>query len=143
MKLVDNQAASEDKSFIGDFEALAIAPTDFSHRSHIRMAYTYLCEHDTPTTQQRIREGLCRLLSHFGIEPTAKYHETLTQSWVLAVRHFMTRTPGTTSSSEFIDANPQLLDSSLMMTHYSKSALFSDKARRSFIEPDISPIPNA
>jgi hypothetical protein len=136
-----HQAGVEDKKFIQSFEAFEIAPDDFDHRSHIRMAYVYLCEHDTETTCRKVRQALCRFLSHVGIEPSSKYHETLTQAWILAVRHFMVRTPDTDSASEFIDANPELLDTGIMMTHYSKNVLFSDMARSKFVEPNLAPIP--
>jgi hypothetical protein len=38
-------------------------------------------------------------------------------------------------------ANPALLDSKIMLTHYSATVLFSAEARGEFVEPDISPIP--
>ncbi len=136
-----SQASTEDKKFIELFEACEVAPDDFDHRSHLRMAYTYLCDHDTQATCNKIRHSLCAFLSHVGIEPSSKYHETMTRAWVLAVRHFMACTPGTNSTSEFIDANPRLLDTEIMATHYSKHALFSDAAHSSFIEPDLAPIP--
>jgi hypothetical protein len=60
---------------------------------------------------------------------------------VLAVQHFMQRTPSVTSGEAFIDANPTVLDSRIMLTHYSAPLLFSDQARASFVAPDMDPIP--
>jgi hypothetical protein len=34
-----------------------------------------------------------------------------------------------------------LLDSSIMLTHYSADLLFSPQAREQFIEPNLDPIP--
>jgi hypothetical protein len=45
------------------------------------------------------------------------------------------------SSADFIAGNPELLDSKLMLTHYSASVLFSSDARAAFVEPDLDPIP--
>jgi hypothetical protein len=45
------------------------------------------------------------------------------------------------SSEIFIENNPVILDSKIMMTHYSTELLFSDEARARFVEPDLSPIP--
>jgi hypothetical protein len=53
----------------------------------------------------------------------------------------MALTPEAESSDAFIDANPQLLDSRIMLSHYSASLLFSPEARAEFMEPDQSPIP--
>jgi hypothetical protein len=49
----------------------------------------------------------------------SKYHETITRAWILAVRRFMELTPAADSADTFIDANPRLLDSKIMFTHYS------------------------
>jgi len=34
-----------------------------------------------------------------------------------------------------------LLDSKIMLTHYSADLLFSDEARARFVEPNLDPIP--
>jgi len=44
----------------------------------------------------------------------------------------MTKTGPTASADELIDANPELLDSRMMLTHYSAELLFSEEARRSW-----------
>ncbi len=89
-----------------------------------------------------MRESLVAFLGHHGID-AAKYHETITRAWILAVRHFMDRTPHSDSADAFIDANPVLLDSKIMLTHYSAEVLFSAEARARFIEPDLQQIPGA
>ena len=53
----------------------------------------------------------------------------------------MHRSPDATSADDFIDRNPILLDSKIMLTHYSAGLLFSDAARAAFVEPDLDPIP--
>jgi hypothetical protein len=87
-----------------------------------------------------MRAALHTFLDHHGV-PATKYHETLTRAWVLAVRHFMSRNQATGSADAFIAANPVLLDSKIMLTHYSAELLFSDEARAHFVEPDLSAIP--
>ena len=136
-----HQPSSEDLELVRSLESFEIQPGHFDHRSHIRMAYTYLCEHDVQSACTKIRRVLCDFLLHNGIEPSTKYHETMTQVWTLTVRHFMDHTPNTTSSEQFIDANPKLLDSGILKTHYSKELLFSEEARDCFVEPDLVPIP--
>jgi hypothetical protein len=71
----------------------------------------------------------------------SKYHETVTRAWIMAVRHFMEISPDSDSSETFIENNPKMLDSRIMMTHYSAEVLFSDEARAKFVEPNLSPIP--
>ena len=53
----------------------------------------------------------------------------------------MDRTSSSASADEFIDRNPILLDSKIMLTHYSAELLFSPDARTRFVEPDLQRIP--
>ncbi len=71
----------------------------------------------------------------------SKYHETLTQAWIKAVAYFMRRSNGCNSSFDFISQHHPLLDSKIMLTHYSARLLYSAKARNTFVAPDIQPIP--
>jgi len=67
--------------------------------------------------------------------------QTLTRAWILAVRHFMESSPSSPSGDAFITRNPALLDSKIMLTHYSANVLFSEEARARFVEPDLDRIP--
>lgn len=135
-----HELSDADREFRRAFEAGAFAPADFSHRQHVRLAYVYLVDSDVDLALERMRAALVCFLSHHGI-PATKYHETLTRAWILAVHHFMHRTPEASSADDFIDRNPALLDSRIMLTHYSAGLLFSDGARAQFVEPDLDPIP--
>ena len=87
-----------------------------------------------------MRRSLNLFLRHNGAGPP-KYHETHTQAWILAVHHFMKKTEGSDSADSFIDRNPEMLDSKIMMAHYSAEALFSDEARKTFAQPGREPFP--
>ncbi len=65
----------------------------------------------------------------------------MTRAWILAVHHFMKSSASASSADDFIELNPLLLDSRIMMTHYSAELLFSEDARQQFVEPDLDPIP--
>ena len=135
-----HELSTSDVEFRMAFEAGAIAPADFSHRAHVRLAYVYLADTDVNLALERMRGALLVFLTRNNI-PASKYHDTLTRAWILAVNHFMHRTPETTSSDDFIARNEVLLDSKIMLTHYSADLLFSDQAREQFIEPNLDPIP--
>lgn len=132
--------SDEDRALRAAFESGALPPAEFSHRAHVALAYVYLAQGDVEAAVTDMRSGLAAYLRHHGIDP-AKYHETLTRAWVLAVWHFMSKTQDPRSSADLIERNPVLLDSRIMLTHYSASLLFSDEARSAFVEPDLDPIP--
>ena len=139
--MLKHDLSISDREFRAAFEAGAFAPADFSHRAHVRLAYVYLAESDVSMALERMRAALLTFLSHHDI-PASKYHATLTRAWILAVDHFMHRSPVATSADDFIDRNPPLLDSKIMLTHYSADLLFSDLARTQFVEPNLDPIPH-
>lgn len=135
-----HKLSNNDLAFREKFETLAIDPSKFDHRAHLRLAYTYLVNNDTDTAYQLMKHSLHAFLNHLGVD-ISKYHDTITRAWILAVRHFMENTPKCESADALIDANPMMLDSKIMLTHYSTDLLFSDKARAEFVEPDLDPIP--
>jgi hypothetical protein len=135
-----HELSSADREFLAAFEAGAYAPADFSHRAHVRLAYVYLAESDVNLALERMRASLLIFLSRHNI-PASKFHATLTRAWILAVDHFMHRSPKASSADDFIARNPVLLDSKIMLTHYSADLLFSDQARAEFVEPNLDPIP--
>ena len=136
-----SQALSpDDRRFSEDFTAGRIEPGAFDHRAHIRLAYSLLAEHDTETALTLMRGALQAFIRHNNV-PVAKYHETLTRAWILAVRHFMATSPVAASAAEFIAGNPRMLDAKIMLTHYSAEVLFSTEARARFVEPDLEKIP--
>jgi hypothetical protein len=134
-----HELSADDRNFRSAFENFTVAPSQFNHEAHVRLAYIYLVESDVESAVQRMRAALLNFIEHNGI-PRSKFHETITRAWVLAVRHFMNKS-SSTSFHDFIAKSQVLLDSKIMLTHYSASVLFSSDARASFVEPDLDPIP--
>lgn len=132
--------STDDRCFLTEFEACRWPLAQFDHRAHLRLAYIYLAENDDETAHARMRSALRAFIEHHHV-PTAKFHETMTRAWILAVRHFMARSSSMPSAAAFIDANPIMLDSTIMTKHYSAQRLFSPEARAQFVEPDLRPIP--
>ncbi|MCH7639984.1 MAG: hypothetical protein IH855_11070 [Bacteroidetes bacterium] len=135
-----HRSSPEDRAFCAQFESGEFPPAELDHRAHLRLSYVYLIEHDTETAYQLMREALLAFLEHNGVDPS-KYHDTMTRAWILAVRHFMEATSSQDSAESFIEQNPEMLDSKIMMTHYSADVLVSDEARAQFVDPDLDPIP--
>lgn len=132
--------STDDHRFQISFEACAIAPNEFTHRAHLRLAYVYLAQQDVDDALATMRNAIKRFLAYHEID-AAKYHETLTRAWLLAVRHFMDRAGSTRSADDFLSKSAELLDSKIMLTHYSKDLLFSADARERFVDPDRELIP--
>jgi len=136
---MEHSSSEADKLFVQRFESCQLSPP-FSHRDHLRLAYVRLTESDVESSHAAVRLALLRYLEHHGVDPL-KYHETLTRAWLMAVRHFMAICPTSGSASWFLAQKPRLLDSRIMLKHYTPGRLFSDEARLTFVEPDLLPIP--
>lgn len=132
--------SSQDNDFRQAFERFEVPAADFDHKAHVRLAYIYLCNHPAEKAYESMRDALLSFLRHGGA-PQSKYHETITRAWILAVKHFMEFSSPCMAAGEFIDQNPILLNSKIMLSHYSAELLFSTAARQQFVEPDIQPIP--
>jgi len=142
---VSHRASIDDQHFRRVFEACEVSPAAFDHEAHVRLAYIYLCEESVDGATARMKQAIQNFLQHLGADP-AKYHETLTRAWIMAVQYFRSKSREweageCASSAEFIAQNSVLLDSKIMLTHYSAAALFSMKARSTFVAPDIQAIP--
>ena len=138
--MMKHELSSDDRRFRAEFEACRFAPDRFDHRAHIRLAYTYLAENDAETALALMRTALLAFLKHHDVD-ISKYHETITRAWILAVRHFMEISPASPAADVFIEDNPTMLDTKIMMTHYSAELLFSEEARARFVEPNLDQIP--
>lgn len=137
---MNSQISAEDREFLRSFEACGISPGEFDHAAHLRLAYIYLCDRSVDDAAAAMKCSLLAFLDHLGVG-ASKYHETMTRAWIMAVQHFMAESRSYASASEFIEDNPRLLDSKIMFTHYSAEVLFSQEARRTFVEPDVQSIP--
>ena len=137
---MNRRTSPEDLEFRRAFEACEIAPDAFGHAAHVRLAYVYLCEGSVDAAAQRMKDSLLAFLAHLGVD-AGKYHATMTRALIMAVHYFMEKTPACPSAAAFTEANPVLLDSKIMLSHYSAEVLFSPESRRAFVSPDIQSIP--
>ena len=135
-----HRASIEDQQFRLAFEAQQIEPAVFDHEAHVRLAYVYLCEDSVEGAAARMKAALLAFLARLGAD-LSKYHETITRAWIMAVDHFMNQSPPCTCCDDLVRLHPQLLDSGIMLTHYSTDLLFSAQARQGFVEPNIQSIP--
>ena len=79
-----------------------------------------------------------RYAAHHG--HASKYHHTLTAAWMhLVAAHAVPHAAQTFDA--FIERHGRLLDKRLIERFYSREVLFSDCARKSWMEPDLRPFP--
>lgn len=77
-----------DDDLVVQFESLSLAPADFGHREHVRLAYAMLVDlGDFGEAAVRYRRALRAFAAHVGA--AGKYHETLTWAYLALVHERM------------------------------------------------------
>lgn len=125
-----------DRELVERFENLTLEA--FPHRDHVRLAWCYLREDELIDALQRFASGLKRFAAHHGA--TGKYHETITWGYLLLIHDRMR--DGETFE-EFAARNADLLDweRPILLRYYTPELLWSDRARHTFVWPDITAPP--
>ena len=123
-----------DEELVAAFEATALPADQFSHESHVRVAWWYLRSAPLPEALLRFATALQRFAAAKGAH--GKYHETMTVMWMLIIADRLSAAPGSVWT-EFAAANPDLFERpSVLLRYYREETLASDRARRSFVMPD-------
>ncbi|TPV93347.1 MAG: hypothetical protein B7733_20985 [Myxococcales bacterium FL481] len=132
----DSTVPSGDAGWLARFEDCELAPHEFGHREHVKVAWLYLCQYEPPVALGQLIVGLKRLAAAFGA--AGKYHETITWAYVCWVHERMQRSPGARSWLAFERDNPDLFawPGSLLSRGYTDEQLASPLARRCFVWPD-------
>jgi hypothetical protein len=101
----------------------------------LHVAWVYLTESSSvQQAAKKMRNTLRRFAAAAG--KPEKYNETITLFWV----HLLSRAQAASRAERLEDvvhANPQLLEKNFPLAYYSTERLFSDKARTSWVEPDL------
>jgi len=130
---------AEIEAIVSDFEACQTGKDDFHHREHLVVAAYYLQASTIEAATERLRNSLCRFLQHHEIDPQ-KYNETLTVFWLEMVAMELAKLRRNVSLVDKCNSvaaalnNPKLVDE-----FYSDDLLWSEKARKSFVAPDLKP----
>lgn len=112
-----------------------IDPATFPHREHVRIAFEMLKRHDFPETVLRYSRTLRAMAEKAG-RPQA-FHQTVTIAFLSVIAERM-ESGGAADFAAFAQANPELLDKSILERWYRPERLASEIARRIFVLPEIA-----
>jgi hypothetical protein len=127
-----------DRDFLEPLTAILDARGGFGHREHLELAWTYLALSPLDAARRQMSAAVRHVAGMHGAPD--RYHETITNSWVLLVETHRRHDTAATFD-EFIGRHPGLLDRQLLSRHYSAAVLGSAKARAQWTSPDLRPLP--
>ncbi|MFG2905796.1 hypothetical protein ACGF13_12125 [Kitasatospora sp. NPDC048286] len=108
----------------------------FGHRQHVRLTWLAVRRHGATAALDLIGEGIRRTATKAGAPQ--KFHVTMTRAWVELVAHHADDAP---DFDAFAASHPDLLDKDLLARHYLPGTLADERARTSWVEPDLAPLP--
>lgn len=120
------------------FEDATVSRDAWKHAEHLTVALCYLEKHDLATATDKMRSGIFKLLHAFNVDLSKEmpYHETLTVFWMRTVWEFNASKNGTSlldKANEVVET----FDKDYPLRFYSHDCLFSDEARRTYLDGDL------
>ena len=137
--------AVEFDRLIAGFLACSLARAEWTHHAHLRVGLWHVKQFGADEALIRLRAGICRLNESFGNANTDSggYHETITRFYVQVLVRFLETSAAEVAlpdlAEAFIACHPH---SSLPLEFFSRELLFSVRARREWVEPDLKPLPS-
>lgn len=130
----------EERTFLEAFETCSLPPEAWTHTAHIRMAWLCLGEGDFESALERIRHGILRYNAEV-LDKISEFHETVTVAFARIIAARMRPDEGW---EVFAQHNEDLFARTppALSAYYSMELLMSQQARRSFVEPDLRPLPD-
>ncbi len=136
-----------DAELLRRFECHDLAQTEWTHRSHVRVAFLYIRDYSFTEALDRMRSGIQALNAahHVPEGPDRGYNETTTVAFmhlVAATHHAYGAAIPTPDSDAFCDAHPHLLCKQILRLFYSPQRRMHPEAKYRFLEPDLSTLPS-
>jgi hypothetical protein len=124
-----------DAELLQQFESASLSTTLFDHRQHVRLAWLFVQRHGMPDAIDAFSLALRRFATAKGAHNL--FHVTITWAYLLLIndRQHVCQAADwnafAAGNGDLLRWNPSVLDD-----YYSADALWSDRARRSFVMPD-------
>jgi hypothetical protein len=109
----------------------------FDDRQRVRFAWSVLAENPGPPGEAIVADEIGEFAN---VAAPGRYHE-LTRFWLRLVEHTVELARCPHDFDELLAEFPVLLDKTAPRRHWSSDALWSNKARAGFLEPDVAPLP--
>lgn len=130
----------DDDEFIQQFESCTL--TNWSHKTHLRMAWLYLTRDGRRTGVKKIFDGIKNFIDKSPVARKTTFHFTMTYFWIQMIDLAIAQSPSNISFEEFLQINPHLLNGGLFLTYYKKETMLNNPiARQEMVLPDIKPLP--
>jgi hypothetical protein len=126
----------EIRMVVDGFESCMTDKGDFKHKDHLTVAVCYLQNSNVGEATERLRTSLLRFLGHHQVN-RQKYNETMTVFWLEVVAEELKQVSARSLLEQCNSVIESLSDAGKASEYYSSELLFSQRARETFVEPDL------
>ncbi len=128
-----------DEDFLAQFENQTLDEQFFDHIGHLRLAWLYLNQNTLDDAIALVCDGIKTYAESLGVN--TKFHLTITDATVRIMSRRIDFLEDRTWQL-FLDNNDDLIEDLLavLLQHFSKPLLFSEKARIALVKPDLQPL---
>jgi hypothetical protein len=131
------QTQAQINAVVQGFQSCTTDKAEFKHRDHLTVAVAYLRELTLEQSLDKMREALLRFVDHHKVD-RQKYNETITVFWFQMVAAAMTTMPANVTVVEQCNrVLESFSNADLVLDYYTRDLLFSERARKEFVEPDL------
>ncbi|MEA2707424.1 MAG: hypothetical protein QOF78_25 [Phycisphaerales bacterium] len=136
----------DDAELLRQFESLTLPFAEWTHRAHVRVAFSYLRNRPFDEALSRMRAGVkaYNAANHVPDGPDRGYNETTTHAFlhlIAATMQAYGEVFPVATADAFCDAHPQLMTRHVLRLFYSPRQRMHPLAKTQFIEPDLAPLP--
>jgi len=136
----------DDEELLQRFETAALSREEWTHRTHIRIAFLYVTRYPFNEALDKIRRNIKALNARNAVPegPQSGYNETITVAFLTLVASTQAaygRLFPAANSQDFCERHPHLLQKTVLRLFYSPERRGHPEAKTRFIEPDLASLP--
>lgn len=136
------QNTSEANKLVQRFLDLSLAEKEFTHEAHLTVAAWYLIWFPLYKATDLIRENIQQFnIAKGGVNTDHQgYHETITFFYMQAIHQYLTTVDKEQDFADIVNKmlNNEVAHRKFISKFYSKKLLSSVKARKEYLQPDLS-----
>jgi len=135
-----------DEELLRQFEQCTLPFAQWTHRSHVKVAYLYLRKMPFDKALEQIRTAIKRYnaANNRPDGPATGYNETTTRALLHLIAAVMAAYGDAfpvDNADEFCDKHPQLMSHYILRFFYSPQRRMDPLAKTQFVEPDLTALP--
>jgi hypothetical protein len=136
MATKESYAHLSDEEMLTGFETGQLAPGNFHHCDHVRLAWICVRRFGLSQAEEKLLRGIRNMAERAGVPE--KFLHTTTVAWVRLVAARLGG--GNETFGNWIAEWPELMNKNILDHHYSAGILESSQARNGWLEPDLKPL---